>query len=209
MKLRIGSTAMIAFAALSMSAVSADAGLLVSTTPSCDAGAAPTQVFSQWLDPFGYAPLPGGDFESAAAGWTLNGGAKVVAGNESYAVGGSSDASSLSIPAGGSATSPAVCVDLAHPTIRFFAKRNSGGLLGLSQMSVEVLFQNNLGILNSLPIGVVTPSSSWQPTLPMTILANLLPLSLDAGTPVQFRFTPLLGGDWSMDDVYVDPYQRR
>jgi hypothetical protein len=26
---------------------------------------------------------------------------------------------------------------------------------------------------------------------------------------VQFQFTPLLGGDWQIDDVYVDPMCRR
>ena len=42
----------------------------------------------------------------------------------------------------------------------------------------------------------------------MTVLANLLPLLPGAHTPVAFRFTPLLGGEWSIDDVYVDPFQR-
>ena len=40
--------------------------------------------------------------------------------------------------------------------MRFFAKRNSGGLLGLSTMRVDVLFESNLGLVSSLPIGVVT-----------------------------------------------------
>ena len=92
--------------------------------------------------------------------------------------------------------------------MRFFAKRNSGGVLGLSTMTVEVLFENDLGLVNSLPVGVVTPSSSWQPTLPVTVLANLLPLLPGAHTPVAFRFTPQLGGEWAIDDVYIDPFQR-
>lgn len=207
-KLRIGSTAVIAIAALSMSAVSADAGILVSTAPPCS-GQPVTKPFTPWLDSALYTPVPSGNFETAAAGWTLNGGAKVAAGNESYMVGHATDASSLSIPAGGSATSPTICIDLNHPSMRFFTKRNTGGTLNLSQMLVEVLFESNLGIVNSLPIGVATASSNWQPTLPMPVLANLLPLLPGAGTPVRFRFTPLLGGDWSIDDVYVDPYQRR
>jgi hypothetical protein len=138
----------------------------------------------------------------------MSGGARVAAGNESFKVGHASDASSMFIPAGGSVTSPTICVGVEHPTMRFFAKRNTGGTLGLSTMTVEVLFENSLGLVNSLPVGVVTPSSGWQATLPMTVLANLLPLLPGAHTPVAFRFTPLLGGDWSIDDVYVDPFQR-
>ena len=137
------------------------------------------------------------------------GGSNVAVGNESYNVAGDDDASSLTIPANGSAISPAICVGVEHPTMRFFAKRNSGGLLGLSVLRVDVLFENNLGILNSLPVGVVTGSSSWQPTLPMTVIANLLPLLPGQHTAVAFRFTPMLGGNWSVDDVHVDPYQRK
>jgi hypothetical protein len=40
------------------------------------------------------------------------------------------------------------------------------------------------------------------------VVANLLPLLPGAHTPVAFRFTPQLGGEWAIDDVYVDPFQR-
>ena len=59
-----------------------------------------------------------------------------------------------------------------------------------------------------MTVGTVTPTVSWQPTLPMTVVANLLPLLPGEKTPVRFRCTPLLGGDWSIDDVQVDPYAR-
>ncbi|MDX6538352.1 MAG: hypothetical protein QOJ46_317 [bacterium] len=210
MKLRIGSTASIAVAALGFGAASASAGPLVASAPSCDAQALSTP-FTPWADPFSYTPLPAGNFESAASGWALSGGASVAAGNESFQVGGASDGSSLSVPGGGSATSPTICVGIEHPTIRFFAKRNSGGTLGLSTLRVDVLVENALGVVNSLPVpGVILQSSSWQPTLlPMPVVANLLALLPGQHTPVAFRFTPLLGGDWSIDDVYVDPYGRR
>jgi hypothetical protein len=208
LKLRIGSTASIALAALSLGAASANAGALVRSASDCDAQPLGTP-FAPWMDYASYTPLSGGDFEAGASGWALSGGAGVAAGNETYRVAGANHTSSLSVPAGGSATSPTICVGIEHPTMRFFAKRNSGGLLGLSTMRVDVLFESTLGIVNSLPIGVVLPSSDWQPTLPMTILASLLPLLPGQHTPVAFRFTPLLGGDWSVDDVYVDPYNRK
>ncbi len=211
MKLRICSTAAVALTALSVGATSASAGLLANSAPSCDAQPV-SQPFAPWLDYASYTPLSGGGFEGSGDGWTMSGGARVAAGNESYKVAGASDARSMVIPSGGSATSPTICVGLEHPTMRFFAKRNAGGLLGLSSMNVEVLFENSLGLVNSLPIGVVTPpllSSGWQPTLPMTVLANLLPLLPGAHTPVAFRFSTVAGGEWAIDDAYVDPYQRR
>ena len=50
--------------------------------------------------------------------------------------------------------------------------------------------------------------SSWHPTVPMPLIANILPLSHSDKTPVRFRFAPLLGS-WQIDDVYVDPYRNR
>ena len=41
------------------------------------------------------------------------------------------------------------------------------------------------------------------------MVGNLLPLLPGDMTPVEFRFTPLLGGDWQIDDVYVDPFRIR
>ena len=203
LKMRIACTTAVAAAALSAGAASANAGILAA----CD-GQSLSRPFTPWLDVANYTPLRGGNFESAAAGWSLNGGARVVAGNESFKVGGSGDASSLRIPAGGSATSRNFCANVAHPTMRFFAKRNSGGPLGQSTMRVDVLFETALGVTSSLPVGVVSASSNWQPTLPMTVVANLLNVLPTADTPVRFRFSPVLGGDWSLDDVYVDPFQR-
>jgi hypothetical protein len=204
LKLRIGTTASIAVAALSVSAASASAGVLVSSSPSCD-GQSLSQPFTPWLDFASYTPLPAGDFETSAAGWALSGGAAVADGNETFQIAGADDASSLTVPAGGSATSPTICVGIEHPTIRFFAKRNSGLL---STMRVDVLFESSLGLVSSLSIGLAGGTSSWQPTAPMTVLASLLPLLPGEHTPVQFRFTPLLGGNWSVDDIQVDPYQR-
>ena len=62
--------------------------------------------------------------------------------------------------------------------------------------------------MQSLPIGAVVSGDDWSPTLPMPILANLLALPPGGQTPVAFRFTAQ-GGDWRIDDVYVDPYCKR
>ena len=164
-----------------------------------------TQPFLPWLDPASYVLDPGATFDGALPGWTLTGGAKVVSGNESYSVHGAGESHSLSLPSGSSATSAPICVTLAHPTVRFFA-RNTGS--ALSALSVSVRFPTVLGTA-TLPVGVVASGSSWQPTLPILILLNVTALVSPNGTiPVQFTFAPLLsGGAWQLDDVYVDPYK--
>jgi hypothetical protein len=96
-------------------------------------------------------------------------------------------------------------VGLEHPTLRFFA-RNTGS--ALSTLRVDVRVETSLGLVLTLPLAVVVAGSSWQPTLPMPVLVNLLPLLPGQYTPVAFRFTPL-GGNWRIDDVYVDPRARR
>jgi hypothetical protein len=41
------------------------------------------------------------------------------------------------------------------------------------------------------------------------VLASLLPLLPGQRTPVRFRFTPVGGASWQIDDVYVDPWRIR
>jgi hypothetical protein len=185
---------------------SASAGVLAPSAVNCDTPSA-SKVFSRWLDGANYSLAPGGNAEGSTAGWTFSGGARVGSGNEPWKVGGGG-AKSFSIPAGGSLTSAPVCVGLDNPTIRFFAHR-TGGLL-LSTLAVSVRFQTVAGLTLTVPIGVVPGlSTSWSPSLPMTVIANLLPLLPNDKTAVQFRFTPVLGGSWQVDDLYVDPWRMR
>ena len=39
------------------------------------------------------------------------------------------------------------------------------------------------------------------------IVMNLLPLLPGGNTAVAFRFAPYGDGDWTIDDVYVDPWR--
>jgi hypothetical protein len=193
-------------AATLIAAAPAQAGLLVSSAKNCDSPAA-SRVFERWLDPFLYVPAPGGNAESAA-GWTLQGGARIVPGNEPWKVAGASSSSSLYLPAGSSATTGVMCAGIGHPTMRFFARRTNGLLL--NTLAVEVLFEGLGGAVKSLPIGVVPAlGTSWQPTLPYPVLASLLPLLPGEMTPIAFRFKPVGRSDWQIDDVYVDPWRFR
>ena len=134
----------------------------------------------------------------------LSGGARVVDGNATQHVGGAGDSRSLLLPAGSAATTPPVCVGLNEPTMRYFARKNSGLL---STMAVSVQVQLQLGVWVTLPIGVDL-GGAWHPSLPSLVVANLLPLLPPDMTAVRFKFAPLLGGSWQIDDVYVDPRNR-
>lgn len=184
---------------------SASAGVLVQTTTKCPDQAL-SKPFTRWLDQASYTLLPGGSMEGGAAGWTLSGGAKVVAGNETWKVGGAGDGSSLRLPSGSNAVSAPICVGLEHPTVRFFAKKNSGLL---STLAVSAIVRLQLGGTLEVPFGVMVAGGKWTPSLPYLFLGNLLPLLPGQYTPVSFRFRPILGGDWQIDDVYVDPFRSR
>lgn len=181
------------------------AGPLVASAPDCGDQAL-SRPFLPWLDVAQYTPQPGGGFEGSLKGWRLEDGAKVVSGNEAFDVASADDARSLALPAGAVATSSTICVGLGHPTLRLFARR-ANGTAG-STLSVEVLFETAWGSVVSLPIGLLWGSDAWAPSLPLPVVANLLPLLPDDRTPVAFRFTAL-SGDWRVDDVLVDPWRAR
>ena len=192
-------------AATLVAAPSAQAGPLVASAGDCAAQEL-SQPFMPWADPAHYTLAPDGGFEEGGSTWSLDDGAAVVSGNESHYVRSADDTRSLELPSGSSAKSDTMCVGIEHPTLRLFA-RNTGS--PLSGLRVEVHFEDALGEVHSLPIGVVAAGSSWQPTQPMVIGANLLPLLPGEHTPIAFEFTPVgFGGNWRIDDVYVDPYRR-
>jgi hypothetical protein len=184
----------------------ASAGILTQSATDCDDNPL-VQPFASFGDRANYRLVPGGHFETGASGWVLSGGARVVSGNESFNVTAAGDSHSLVLPRGSRAVSPVVCVGLGEPTLRLFAKRNSGLL---TTLLVEVQVETSLGLSAWLP---VLPgdlgNSRWHPTMPMPLLVNLLPLLPGERTPVRFRFSPLLFGSWQVDDVYVDPLRMR
>jgi hypothetical protein len=164
-----------------------------------------SQPFTPWGDFSNYYLVPGGSFEPGSRAWATTGGAKVGAGNEPWHVGGAG-VDSLALPAGGSATSPQTCVSLGSPTLRFFA--HSSGTSLLSSLRIGVVFATTAGILHTLPIGAVLPSSTWRPTSPYVFLANLLTPLGPNYRMVAFQFTPQGRGSWQIDDVYVDPWSK-
>ncbi|MGN6277006.1 MAG: hypothetical protein ACTHNP_13915 [Solirubrobacterales bacterium] len=164
------------------------------------------QVFQPWGDSNSYVLAPNGGFEAGGTGWALSGGAKTVEGNESFYLNGAGDSHSLSLPSGSSAVSSPICMALDTPTFRLLA-RNTGDTS--SGLRVEAIYPL-LGLIHTKTISTVYAGPSWAPSQQMstvltlsTIVGTLIPSS------VQIRITPVgSGGNWQVDDLYIDPFAR-
>ena len=144
-----------------------------------------------------YTLVGDGGFESGASGWSLKGGASVVSGNEPWNVRGAADKRSLNLPSGALAASPAFCVDLTYPTMRFFA-RSLGGTL-----KVDVTMTVVGGLKLTLPIGVVVAGKRSRRPCRMPLLTK----ALSGGTGSATLTFTAVGGAVQIDDVYIDPFK--
>jgi hypothetical protein len=193
------------FRRIGLAGILALAALASVGSPGAQAAGCPEQPLSQtflpWLDVAWYVPAPDGGFEGGTGDWTLANGARVVDGNDPYLAGDRS----LALPGGASATTAPMCIGIEHPTIRLFA-RNTGA--PDSALAVSVVFRDPLGVKRSLPVGLVGAGDAWSPTPILPIVVNLL--ALTGEQQAAFRFTALDDrGEWTIDDVYVDPYNKR
>ena len=84
-----------------------------------------------------------------------------------------------------------------------FAKSTGPGLLTTALVSVR--YTGNDGLLRVLPLGLITPGRSWQPTLTSLTLSGL---PLLTGNKLGVQITALTGSI-AVDDVYVDPFRAR
>lgn len=171
------------------------------TAPQAGCPVTPTTTpFAQWGDVSEYVLAPGGDFEEQGATWTLTGNAGAVEGNEPFQVGAPTDHLALSLPARGSATTAQMCIGIEHRTLRLFAKatRHAGSL------RVEVLYAGRARTL-----GTIDAATGWAPTDALPTIVNELAPAHGNAINVAFRFTPRGAADWTIDDVYVDPFRSR
>lgn len=164
------------------------------------------QVFSPWGDQHSYVLAPDGGFEAAGQGWYLGGGANVVSGNESFNLNGAGDSRSLALPAGSTAVSPPICMSIDTPIFRLVARNSGDTSSGLRVEATYVL----LGLVRTKTISTVYGNASWAPSQQMS---TVLSLSTIVGTvipsSIQIRITPVgSGGNWQVDDVYIDPFAR-
>jgi hypothetical protein len=166
--------------------------------------------FLAFKDARDYVLAPGGSFEDPSTpGWQLEGGASVVAENEPFDIRGLGDSYSLRLPAGASATSPTMCVDLHFPTMRFVGMQEADKD---ADLDIEVVYPN-------APKG---DGNEWHKTKSLKAknkdgwqITKDVDLHPDRGGKksgwrmVALRFTADdHQGSWLIDNIYVDPRMR-
>lgn len=187
-------------------ATPAQAGLLTGLLPglvspadspsTCDTNI--SQPFMPWGDRAYYVLTPGGSFEPGGPSWTLDGGARIVRGNESFYVRSRSDRYSLYMPSGSSVITPPMCFAVGDWKMRFFA---TGG----GKVRVQVRVKSLLGVLSVLDGGTFTSGSTWRPSPEIGLLVTNLGGVL-ATDSVSFRLIAR-DGAVRIDDVYLDPWK--
>jgi hypothetical protein len=176
-------------------------GLIGAALPSCGSTSHP---FAQFGDGGSYCSLRNNGFESGSTGWTLSGGASVVADNEPWFVNGPGR-NALDLPPGATATSSPLPISLLDPYLRLFARSSAAD----GALRVQILFRgltgNLTGVLNASDL---SPSdyTSWEPS---GDVASLLALPLGTSSAQVVVTSLAQSGDWEIDDVYVDPWISR
>ena len=197
-------TVPVLIAGLGLAALAASPASASALTPSTCAATATGQAFSQWGDDNQYELMTGGNFAGTASGWTLTGGATVVADSSPWTLAGLAPAGSLYLPAGATAQSPYICVDPQDPTYRLL---DAGGASNTS-LTVSAVYRTVLGIQLPVTLNPVATSSSWAPTAALP--TGAAPVSVVSGgtAEMSLRFTAGRGGAY-IDDVFVDPLMHR
>jgi hypothetical protein len=175
---------------------SAQAATLVKTSACSQPGYTFSQPFSSFHDTNWYTLAPGQSVNSFdGTGWTLNGGAKLVA----TTLADGSTGTVLDLPAGSTAVSPPMCVSAAYPSARAQVR----DLVGAPSVHLFVQYTNTKSWEKPAAAGVIAGQPQW---------VNSQPVSLHPGNLYGWQeevFT-LTGGNKGTDaqvyNFYVDPH---
>jgi hypothetical protein len=157
-----------------------------------------TRVFEPWKDRRLYTPATG--FETAAAAWTLEG-ATVVADSSQFLLGAALGASSLELPAGATALSPAICVERGFPGFRLVARSVSAEP---AVVKVQVVYADG----RAKKAGRLKPAADWAVTRKLSLAQGRFRVRRGESALVQLRFA-VTSGAARLDDLYIDPRFRR
>jgi hypothetical protein len=165
-----------------------------------------SQIFAPWGDPASYALAPQGDL-ATTTGWTFKH-TVLAADHDPF----TPATSSLLFAQGDSeAISPAMCVDLSNPTMRFFLKDTGG--TGKSDVKVDVLYEDLNGNIQHLTLAKLRVGPAWAPSITIPIAVNILSTANASGlTAVAFDFKVeglQKNETLSLDGFYVDPFLSR
>jgi hypothetical protein len=177
------------------------------STPTCAVPAANAQPFLHWNDHGSYFLAPGGTFESSQSlqGWSTSGSVKLVSGNEKWYVHSYSDSRSLQFAPGSSATSPAICVNVHSPVMRFFMQSSGWSS---SHLDVTLNYTDKYGYARTASLGAYSAGSAWSLSPQIAFLNYIAPVVGGQGqTSVSFTFSVPSGSSTGaqIDDFYVDP----
>ncbi|HZQ66192.1 MAG TPA: hypothetical protein VFA66_13305 [Gaiellaceae bacterium] len=192
------------------SAAATPAGAIDSGT--CSTWPPLVQPFLPWADQNPYFLLQDSSFEAAVSGWTLTGGATVVAGNEPFFVTSRTDTHSLALPTtASSVTTPTVCVTSDSPSFRFFLRNN--GNLGYTdgQLAVYLNFTGASGKPQQVKIAALKGSkTNWALTPSISFIQYISTPLKSGAAQISFTIRPNDNhGNWQLDDFYVDPFKGR
>jgi len=166
----------------------------------------PSQVFAGWGDSAWYALAPQGDL-SESDDWTLDKDASVLTEGDPF----SGAVNSLELAKGAEAATPAMCVNLDNPTLRFFARDVGGN--GKANLRVEMLYEDFDGHVRRMTIAKLKANDEWQPATPLPIYMNLLAAASPSGVTaiaLQFKAEGLQKDEViDISGLYVDPYCSR
>jgi hypothetical protein len=165
-----------------------------------------SQAFLPWGDSADYSLVPQGDLTDTS-GWELK---NVTLSDEHDPV--TDGAGSLLFSKGDSeAVTPAMCVNLDHPTLRLFVADRGGN--GKAHLDVNVIYEGLDGNTRKLRLAMLKVGPAWEPSLVIPIGVNMLSVASASGwTPVAFEFDVhglQKGETFSLGGVYVDPSRSR
>jgi hypothetical protein len=191
----------VAAAAPSAMAKAPTGQIALTSTQAC-AVSASSPLFAAWGDENLYSPFAGGTFEVGTSGWSNDGGAGIVSGDDDHSLT-TAGTHAMQIPGKATASSPTMCVDSTMPSMRFFIRRTSGsGNLTI----IGTLGDDKHAVIATL--ATLTATTSWAPTPPIVFPTSLAALVGTGSLNVQFQFVSDPGTTFRIDDVAMDPYRR-
>jgi hypothetical protein len=157
------------------------------------------QPFTTFGDTRDYVLAPFGDFQNPQLdGWSFEGGAGPVTDEDGNGA--------LGLPAGSAATSPAMCIDLNYPTVRFFVRNV---LNDDADLSVQVMYVDHAKAYQPHEVKKLKARGPYGLTKDINIDPSRG--GKEAGwRRVAFRFVNVARnkGDFHVDNLYVDPRLR-
>ena len=165
-----------------------------------------SQAFLPWGDSADYSLIPQGDLIDTS-GWGL----KNVALSDEHDPVTDGGGSLLFTKGDSEAVTPAMCVNLDHPTLRLFVADRGGN--GKAHLDVDVMYEGLDGNTRKLRLAMLKVGPAWEPSLVIPIGVNMLSVASASGwTPVAFEFDAhglQKGETFSLGGVYVDPSRSR